>query len=208
VNGAPEGEDPRSSCDRHEENGRRLALRAAEVFGALAAVAHEPADFLRFEPAEDRWSAGEVLDHVRRANRYLLIIARKIAEKSARRRARGEGEPSGPPAPPLPPGLATDGRPWPCPPHMTPDPRAAAEEAREELARQAEEIAELAARCAEGRGTLHRIRCSPLTGSSHAAESPHGDRLDLAGWLDFLLLHAERHLFQIRRNRETWRASR
>lgn len=138
------------------------------------------------EPAA--WSAREVLEHVTRADHFLLKLADKLAERAARRAARGVPWPAGPPDFAGLACLASSEFRWESPAHMRPTGGVALERIEAALERDAGHAAELLRRLPAGEGTLHRIRFSPV------------DRhLDLYQYLAVLGLHAARHLASLER---------
>lgn len=147
-----------------------------------------------FRPRPGAWTAREVLEHVHLADRFLLLLAEKIAAKSARRLARGAAQD------PVPPSFAPLHRlrdrdlAWRHPPHMTPSGELALDALARELAADRERCLGLLDAMPRGEGSRHCIRMSVV-----------GERLDLYGYLEVIALHADRHLDQLARNRRAWK---
>jgi hypothetical protein len=170
----------------------------ADAIEAHARWLSEPAALLEHRPAPAAWTAREVVEHVALANRYLAILAEKIAAKSAQRAARGEPYPRH--APDLERLRALSALPahWAHPAHMTPGGTRALAEIAAELAAQRAQLARLTAGARGGEGTLHAIRISVVPGDA---------RLDLYALLEFVRLHMARHLRQLDANRRAHAAA-
>jgi hypothetical protein len=172
-----------------------LARQFAQFAGAL-----ELSDELwSFRPAEKSWSASEIAEHVALANRYLLILADKIAVAARRRFERGETIPQGPLGLERLQSIARSDFRWPHPAHMAPTGAVPRADIEAELARQRAQCLALLDGMPAGEGRLHQIRMSVLG---------EGERLDLYGYLAFLGLHVARHAQQIERNRLAWESTR
>jgi DinB superfamily len=141
------------------------------------------------------WSNLEIGEHVVLVNRYLLILADKIAEKSRRRRARGELPPAAPSRIDHLEKLASSEFEWAAPAHMVPRGNASVSEIDAGLREQFERCAALLAEMPDGEGSLHRIRMSAVGEDA---------RLDLYQFLAVVALHAERHARAMRRNEESF----
>jgi hypothetical protein len=176
------------SPQSHRQAAERLAAELARRFAELDRWLDAPAAIWSAHAPEGGWSVGEVCEHLALANHYLLLLARKIADRGARRAARGI----------LPPSQASDlsilfalGRRefrWSRPDHMAPCGRLERGELRARLAEQRERCLALAGQVGSGAGSLHRIRMSVV-----------GERLDLHQMLAFLVIHMGRHLEQVER---------
>lgn len=181
---------PPSAAERaawESEWGARVARLAAECAAELAGLERicvEDAIERGTCPAADSWSRIEVLEHVAIVNRYLLLLAAKLAAKSARRAARGDAWPSRAPDLEALASIETDATPWQAPEHMLPTGSVPAAAVARELAAQRAAIAALLARVPSGQGTLADARMS------HLGE---GARLDCYGMVEFLRRHARRH---------------
>ncbi len=174
----------------HRRAARELAQRIEAVFGHLLGALSDQ-DALRAREREGAWTSLEVLEHVALADRYLLVLADKIADKCRSRIARGAGWPATPPRHEHLATIASLRVRWESPPHMLPRGEMALEEIRSALEQQRARMLALLAEMPAGEGTLHRIRMSVLPGR---------EKLELYQMLDFIARHAERHLTQIERN--------
>ncbi|MEM7306230.1 MAG: DinB family protein [Planctomycetota bacterium] len=179
---------------QHSKANSDLAERCRSTFGRLVRLASEPQARLAAVPPDGGWSPAEVLEHVALADRFLLLLVDKLAERTRRRLARGL------PWPDAPPGLedvaraAASPRRWPHPEHMTPTGTRSPAESAGQLARDAERALAPLQAWPEGQGTLHRIRMSRV------GEETGGDgRLDLYQYVELIVRHAERHARQIER---------
>lgn len=166
---------------------RRTGAALADVRERLAARA----DALEFRPADGAWSNLEIAEHVALVDRYLLILAEKIAAKSNARARRGPPSAAEPSPIAHLESLASREFAWSSPAHMRPSGRVAPQAIASELDLQAARCAALLADARDGRGTLHRIRMSVVDGD---------DRLDLYQFMTVIALHAERHARQMQRN--------
>lgn len=166
--------------------------RLERALGALIDRAALPAERLRARPAGGGWTGAEVLEHVARMHRFVLVLIEKVAARSRARLARGERWPTAPPGLDVVAGLAASERRWSHPAHMTPTGVLAPAEAAERIARDRARLLELLDALPSGEGTLHRIRMSAIEGD---------DRLDLYQWIELVVQHAERHARQIDRIR-------
>lgn len=134
------------------------------------------------------WTQREVLEHVVLANRYLLLLAHKLARRCRRRLAAGHCLPPRPVDLAPIDELAKRDLVWPHPEHMTPSGTRSPQALRAELRGQIDATRELARATPEGYGALHSIRMSVI-----------GARLDLYGYLAVIDRHAARHLGQLAR---------
>lgn len=167
-----------------------LHTRIEAAFDALIVAAQAPSAELDKHPADGGWSAREVLEHVALTDHYLLILARKIADKSAQRVARGEPWPAHPPRFTHIAFLGEHATPWMNPEHMTPNKELAVAEIVRRLREHRSTCIELIDAAPEGEGSLHRIRMSMVQ---------EDDKLDLYQFLALIAVHAERHYRQIQR---------
>lgn len=92
-----------------------LRARIDAVFDALLERTRLDASGLRARPRGGGWSGIEVLEHVALTNRFLLVLADKIARKSLARAARGASWPASAPSFARLEQLA--GREWSAPEH-------------------------------------------------------------------------------------------
>ncbi len=168
-----------------------LGLRLNRAFDALAERSRLDEDRLRTPPANGGWSGIEVLEHVALTDRFLLVLADKIARKSQARAARGEPWPASQPAFAHLEHIAGRELEWRAPEHMRPTGAVELNAIARTLEADRARALALLAECPDGLGTLHRIRMSVVGGED--------DRLELYQYLDVLRLHAERHVRQIDR---------
>ncbi len=169
------------------------ALRAGltDAFEALRARTERAEDLLRYRPGPGSWSALETLEHVHLTDRYLLVLADKLAQKSRSRAARGQVWPVHGPRFEHLGHLAGRELQWRAPEHMEPTGAVSAATVRETLRQDWSRAMDLLDTTPAGMGTLHRIRMSVVGGDD--------DRLDLYQYLEVLRLHAVRHIEQIDR---------
>jgi hypothetical protein len=176
-----------------------LIARLERVFARLDAAFQAAPDELARRPAPDAWSAGEVLEHVALTTGFLSILLEKIARRARALVAAGAEWPTRAPDVERLEALARGSGGWPAPEHMLPrgtlDPPAA----RARLAALGRACRLLLEELPAGEGTLKRVRMSRVEGD---------DRLDLLQYATVLVLHAERHLAQLARNRARLRAAR
>jgi DinB superfamily len=168
-------------------------LRAglAGAFDELLARIDGGEERLDRRPPGGGWTPREVLEHVTRTDRFLLILADKIAAKSRLRAARGAAWPAHPPRFEHLAGLAGRELAWDAPQHMRPRGDVPATELRARLAADRAHALALLDGSPGGIATLHRIRMSVVGGAD--------DRLDLYQFLEVVRLHALRHGAQIER---------
>jgi hypothetical protein len=146
---------------------------------------------LASRPANGGWSNAEIAEHVVLVNRYLLILADKIARKSAARASRGEPVPERPPRTDHLESLAQREFTWESPAHMLPTGSVPIADVVAALDEQRLRCARLLATAQGGEGALHTIRMSVVQGN---------DRLDLYQFSCVIALHAERHARAMQRN--------
>ncbi|HEX6886111.1 MAG TPA: DinB family protein [Planctomycetota bacterium] len=142
-------------------------------------------------PPDGGWTPREVLEHVTLTDRFLLILADKIAAKSRLRAARGAAWPAHPPRFEHLARLAGRELVWEAPAHMRPSGDVPTSELRARLAADRAHALALLDGAPGGSATLHRIRMSVVGGED--------DRLDLYQFLEVVRLHAVRHGAQIER---------
>lgn len=169
----------------------RLRTDIGAVFGALCERAARGEALLDTRPARGGWTAREVLEHVTLTDKYLLLLADKIAAKSRKRAERGEVWPAHGPRFDHLGHLAGRELEWSAPEHMVPRGGVSTAELLQRLAADRARALELLDGAPGGLGTLHRIRMSVVGGDD--------DRLDLYQYLEVLCLHAARHVAQIDR---------
>lgn len=168
-----------------------LAARTRARFDALAAWSAADARLAEHRPAPGAWTVREVLEHVALADRCLLVLAQKIAQKSARRALAGAPWPAHPPRFEHLARLSSRELVWRHPAHMTPSGAGALADHGRRLRADRDACLALLAAQPAGEGTLHVIRMSVVGGD---------DRLDLYQYIECLGLHARRHLAQLERN--------
>ncbi len=169
-----------------------LDRRLVSTFTELSCWLHAPAEHFDRRPGPERWSMHEVLEHVVLADRYLLVIVRKLQSISERRLARGLPYPAHAPDLERLAVLLDHRHRWTHPAHMTPTGTLARGAIGTQLTADRNELRSILASLPPGAGTLHRIRMSVVPGN---------DRLDLYQYIALISLHAERHLAQLERNR-------
>lgn len=169
----------------------RLRAGLGHAFDELLARVEVGAERLDRRPPDGGWTPREVLEHVTLTDRYLLILADKIAAKARLRAARGASWPAHPPRFEHLERLAGRALAWEAPAHMRPSGNVPASELRARLAADRAHALALLDGAPGGVATLHRIRMSVVGGDD--------DRLDLYQFLEVLRLHARRHVAQIER---------
>lgn len=169
-----------------------LSRRLDACFADLCERTSASADRLAHRASERAWSNLEIAEHVVLVNRYLLILADKIAEKSRRRAARGDASIGAPPRLDALEKLASSAFEWRAPAHMIPTGALSSAEIDEQLRAQHAHCAGILASMPNGEGSLHQIRMSVVGGDD--------DRLDLYQFLAVIALHMERHARAMRRN--------
>jgi len=169
----------------------RLRAGLGHAFDELLARVEVGAERLDRRPLDGGWTPREVLEHVTLTDRYLLILAEKIAAKARLRAARGATWPAHPPRFEHLERLAGRALAWEAPAHMRPGGAVTTDELRARLAEDRRRALALLESAPGGLATLHRIRMSVVGGED--------DRLDLYQFLEVLRLHARRHTAQIDR---------
>ena len=173
------------AAPRWEEAVAALRARLRAAFAALdRALEGDPAALGR-RPREDAWSPLEVAEHVGLVDRFLLLLAAKIADRGLARAARGLAPPERPSSLAALERIAARDFRWPAPEHMLPRGGATAAELRARLAGDLARCEALLDRAPRGEGALHAITMSVV-----------GGRLDLYQFLAVIALHAERHARQ------------
>ena len=167
------------------------------VFDEVDGWFEKPADSRRFRPQSGGWSVDEVLEYITLTNHNLLLVNRKSTRKVLARAVRQ--------------GPMTEGESdlkrleligergafhWPRPDHMVPAGDVSSEEVQSLMRDQVRECLDVLDSLGGGEGSLHRVRMSV-----HNAGP-----LDVYQWLQFLALHARRHLAQMAANESEWRA--
>ena len=172
----------------HREAAERVRAELARRFAELEGWLDAPPATWNARASEGGWSVAEICEHVVLANRFLLLLAQKIAGRGARRAARGLTPP--PQASDLSLLAALESREfrWSRPDHMAPGGRIGRGELRTQLMEQREQCSSLTTAVGSGAGALHRIRMTVV-----------GERLDLHQMLGFVAMHLARHLEQIER---------
>ncbi len=166
------------------------------VFAEVDRWFDRPGEARAFRPPDGGWTVDEVLEHVTLTNHYLLLVIRKSAGKALARAARQgpvtEGESD---LRRLDPIGERGSFPWKRPDHMVPTGEKPTGEMRSLMRGQVRECLDLLRRLGGGEGSLHRVRMSVHDSG----------RLDVYQWLQFLALHARRHLAQMAVNESGWR---
>jgi hypothetical protein len=171
------------------ELGRSVERSLGEIRDRLRAAPER----LEFCSKAGAWSNLQIAEHVVLVNRYLLILAEKIADKSRRRLRRGETPSPSPSRIDHIAKLASGDFEWPAPRHMVPSGNASIAAIDAGLREQIDRCAALLEEMPGGEGSLHRIRMSAVG---------EDDRLDLYQFLAVIALHAERHARAMRHNEE------
>jgi len=174
-----------------------LRGRIDAVFVALLERSRLDEARLRARPEGVGWSGLEVLEHVVLTDRFLLLLADKIARKSLARAARGASWPVSAPSFAQLEHVAGREFAWRAPEHMRPTGGVELGALARELESDRARAFALLEQCPHGLGTLHRIRMSVVGGED--------DRLELYQYLEVLRLHAERHVRQIDRELDATR---
>lgn len=171
-----------------------LAARARLAFGQLDGfLAGElRGSELDHRPTPNSWSAREVLEHVHLTDRSLLRLVDKLGETSVRRAERGDPWPTAAPDLESIEAIAAREFRWPHPEHMSPTGTHPMPELGQLLTTDLARVLDWLERLPAGEGTLHRIRMSVVPRDE--------DRLHLYEYVLVLVLHAERHVGQIKRN--------
>lgn len=158
------------------------------VFAEVDAWFDRPAEVRAFRPPDGGWTIEEVLEHVTMTNHYLLLVIRKSTAKALTRAARGEPVGDGESDLELLEPIGVRGSfHWPRPDHMVPTGSVSSEVVRSLMKAQVRECLSLLESLGGGEGSLHRVRMSVNDSG----------RLDIYQWLQFLALHARRHLAQM-----------
>jgi hypothetical protein len=178
---------------------RALAERVDRALASVRAHAATSREMLDDRPHDGGWSNAEIAEHVVLVNRYLLILADKIARKSAARAARGDLVPERPPRTEHLEELSRRDFRWESPAHMVPTRAIPTAEIAHLLDEQRARCARWIASASGGEGALHTIRMSVVRGD---------DRLDLYQFLLVIALHAERHARAMERKAAESAASR
>ena len=173
-----------------------LARRLRACFAELGERLNAPGERLAHRAHAHSWSNLEIAEHVVLVNRYLLILADKIARKARRRSSNGDAPSGAPSRLDALEKLASSEFEWPAPAHMRPTGTATIVEISERLREQLAHCVDLLAAMPNGEGSLHRIRMSVVVGGD--------DRLDLYQFLAVVALHMERHARAMRRNEEAF----
>jgi hypothetical protein len=172
-----------------------LAERVERALASVRAHANASHGELASRPATGGWSNAEIAEHVVLVNRYLLILADKIARKSAARASRGEPVPEHPSRTGHLEALAEREFTWESPAHMLPTGSVPIADVVAVLDEQRERCARLLVSAKGGEGTLHTIRMSVVR---------EDNRLDLYQFLCVIALHAERHARAMQRNEDAF----
>jgi hypothetical protein len=167
------------------------------VFAEVDTWFDRPEEVRAFRPPDGGWTVDEVLEHITLTSHYLLLVICKSTCKSLARAARQgpvtEGESD---LRLLDPIGKRGSFAWARPDHMVPTGKKPSGEVRSLMRYQVRECLDLLGRLGGGEGSLHRVRMSVNDCG----------RLDVYQWLQFLALHARRHLGQMSANEATWRA--
>lgn len=168
------------------------------VFGQVDAWFDRPCEIRAFRPPDGGWTIDEILEHVTLTNHFLLLVIRKSTGKALARAARGESVGEGESdLRRLDPIGERGSFAWSRPDHMVPTGRKSSEGVRSLMREQVRECLDLLGRLGAGKGSLHRVRMSVNDCG----------RLNVYQWLQFLALHARRHLAHMSGNEAAWRAA-
>jgi DinB superfamily len=168
------------------------------VFAEVDAWFDKPGEARAFRLPDGGWTVDEVLEHITLTNHYLLLVIRKSTGKALARAARRgpilEGESD---LRLLDPIGERGSFPWARPDHMVPTGQRPSGEVRLLMRDQVRECLDILGRLGGGEGALHRVRMSVN----------ECGRLDVYQWLQFLALHARRHLVQMSATEARYRAA-
>ncbi len=167
------------------------------VFDEIDGWFEKPTDSRSFRPQSGGWSVDEVVEHITLTNHYLLLVIRKSTRKAlARAVPQGPMTEAESDLKRLEPIGERGAFHWPRPDHMVPSGDVSSEEVRSLMRDQVRECFDVLDSLGGGEGSLHRVRMS-VNNAGH---------LDVYQWLQFLALHARRHLAQMTANESEWRA--
>jgi len=170
-----------------------------ETHQALKHWFDKPQKALQYRPYNQGWSIQEVLEHITLTNHYLMIIIRKGRDKAIKRMQAGinveEGESDLKRLWSI--GQAGSFQ-WHRPDHMEPTGNVPIEEVKQKLQQQHEECLQILDSMPHGEGALYKVRMSVQ----------NLGKIDMYQWLYFLVLHQKRHLTQIERVWNEWKADR
>jgi hypothetical protein len=136
------------------------------------------------------WSPLDVGEHVTLANRYLLKLAEKCANKSAAKLERGESASASASELDRMEQISSRDFRWEAPDHMRPTGKVTLESVRATLAQQLQQALRVLDALPANADRMHTIRMTILGPET---------RLDAREFLKFIALHMERHAAQARR---------
>jgi hypothetical protein len=172
----------------------RVTQAISDTFDQIYPWFGQPADVLRFKPADGGWSIAEILEHITLTTHFLLIVATNGCTKAVKRALTQTIEDSESDLAKLQSISQKDSFPWIRPEHMEPK----GEPASEVLATmqiQQHQCVELLEKLQNGEGSLFRVRMSVNALG----------RIDLYQWIYFIAQHARRHVAQMEENLAEWR---
>ena len=171
-----------------------LRSLADDVFSRLSYWGLRDAALRAFRPSPAEWNIDEIIEHVMLANRYLLILIKKGAEKAVKKAGQYDIEKALRHYVLANPRLeqigVNDSFEWKTPAHMLPAGAQSLYEVWEELKEQKELILHHISMLAHGEGILHKTWMSV---NSLGA-------LDVYQYIYFLLMHMRRHIEQMEQN--------
>jgi hypothetical protein len=174
---------------------RNVRDTLTSVFTEVDGWFDRPEEARVFRPPDGGWTIDEVLEHVTLTNHYLLLVIRKSTGKALSRAARRSSVTEGESDLRLLDPIGERGAfLWERPDHMVPTGEKARGEVQAIMRGQVRECLDILGRLGGGEGSLHRVQMS-VNGSG---------RLDVYQWLQFLALHAHRHLAQMAANESGW----
>jgi hypothetical protein len=171
-----------------------LRSLADDAFSRLGYWSSKDAALRAFRPGPGEWNIDEIIEHIMLANRYLLILIKKGAEKAIKKAGRFDIEKALRHYVLANPRLeqigVNDSFEWKPPAHMLPAGAQSLFEVWEELKGQKEDILRHISMLAHGEGVLHKTWMS--------VNSLGG--LDVYQYIYFLLMHMRRHIEQMKQN--------
>lgn len=170
----------------------RLKKEIDEVFNQLNEHLIASENQTDNQAAQGKWTIQQILEHVSLANHYLLKLIRKGSEKAVRKRNLRDLEKEITEYnfnnPNLNTIADTASFQWESPAHMIPK-GAPSEEILGRFVHQRESLSEILEKLKNGEGILHKTTMSVN----------HLGKLDVYQYIYFLLLHARRHIKQIKK---------
>jgi hypothetical protein len=171
-----------------------LRSLADDAFSSLGRWGLKNAALRAFRPDPGEWNIDEIIEHIMLANRYLLILIKKGAEKAVKKAGQYDIEKALRRYVLTNPRLeqigVNDSFEWKTPAHMLPAGVQSLYEVWEELKAQKEHILHYISMLADGQGVLQKTWMS--------VNSLGG--LDVYQYIYFLLMHMRRHIRQMEQN--------